>query len=212
MNSDTPDGPPDLHQVDREHIDAYRYSTLPPSLQQVPLDLPEERIRLFLRRTAWADAAVIATELETYDSLAGMTAGADAVVRGRVLDVALGRSFGGASGRGLHYATVTLGVDELPAGELPPGHADRLILEVPLFAGPESLDALRSGLPPDESLFFLRAKDDGSGAYRLVVMSGVIVNRDGVAESASLEDDFLAELDGARFADVLDEVRRAGHP
>ena len=208
MNADTPDGPPDLHQVDREHIDLYRYSTLPPALQPVPLDIPEERIRLFLRRTTWADAFVVATELEHYGSLADMAAAADAVVRGRVLDVAPGRSFGGASGRGLHYAAVTLGVDEVAAGELPATDLGRLTLEVPLFAGPDSLDGLRSGLPPNESLFFLRAKRDGSGTYRLVTMSGVVVNRDGLAESASLEDDFLAALDGTPFAGVLAEVRR----
>ena len=207
MNSDTPNGPAVLHQIDRDHIDAYRYSMLPPSRNQRPVDTPSERDRRRLL-SAWADTLVEATELERYASLDEMTHAADAVVRGRVVDVRAGRSFGGA-GHALHYASVTVAVDAQVAGALPQRHAGALTLEVPLFGGPETLDALRSSLPREESLFFLRNKGGADADfYRLVVMRGVIVNRDGVAEITP-GDDPLDALAGTRFDAVVDLVRQA---
>ena len=96
-----------------------------------------------------------------------------------------GRSVG-ATGRTLTYAAVTLAIDELTTGALPARHARSLTLEVPLFAGPETLDALSASLPRGETLFFLRNKGgDEAEFYRLAVMEAVIVNRDGAAETVS---------------------------
>jgi hypothetical protein len=210
MNADTPDGPTDLHQVDHDHINLYNYSRLPFRANQVPLDLPGRRNVLLLGRTGWADTLVQATELERYDSLAAMTRGADAVVVGRIVDIAAGRSFGGATGHPLHYAAVTVAVEEVAAGALPGRHGATFTLEVPLFAGAESLDALRASLPPDESLFFVRNKGGAdSDFYRLVIQRAAIVNRDGAAEVAPGDDDFLDALGGASFEEVLEAVRRA---
>lgn len=208
MNADTPDGPTDLHQIDRDHIDRYRFTTHPPSRNQRPFDrAPEPRDGV--RLSAWAElAAVPLTELEQYGSLEEMTVASDAVVRGRVTDVVAGRSFGGATGRPLHYAAVTVAVDEAAAGTLPARHRAAITLEVPLYGGLETLEPLAASLPREESLFFLRAKGRADGdAYRLVVMQGVIVNRAGRAESVP-GDAAIAVPGGGTFAEVLDLVRR----
>ena len=208
MNSDTPDGPPNLHQVDHDHINAYRYSMHPPTRHQLPMDVAPDRERL--RVSAWADTLVDALELEQYATLGEMTNGSDAVVVGRVAGVVPGRSFG-ASGSALHYAAVTIAVDEVVSGALPDRHAASLILEVPLYGGPESIEALRSSLLPDESLLFLRSKGAADGdLYRLVVMRGVVVNRDGSAEVLPGDDDFLSALDGTPFDTLVAEVRVTG--
>lgn len=206
MNNNTPDGPPNLHQVDLEHIDLYRYSSLPPAQNQRPMDVRTDGDRRLLA-TGWEGVAIDALELEHYDSLPAMAAGSDAVAVGRIVDVVEGRSVGGA-GRPLHYAAVTVDVEELVSGSLPSSHARRLTLEVPLFGGIEMLDALRSSLPRDESLFFLRNKGGAERSfYRLVVMDGVIVNRDGIAELPAGAEGFKAPLAGARFDELVDEIR-----
>lgn len=208
MNANTPDGPPNLHQVDVDHIDRYRYSMLPSSRNVRPMDVRTDGDRRLLV-TGWKDVGIDALQLEHYDSLPAMAAGADAVVLGRIVDVTAGRSMGGATGHQLHYAAVDVQVDELVAGSLPANHARRLTLEVPLFGGLEMLDAVRSSLPREESLFFLRNKGGPERAfYRLVVMDGVIVNRGGVAEVTADGDGFMAVLAGARFDDVVDGIRR----
>ena len=209
MNANTPDGPTTLHQIDIDHINAYRYSMLPPSQQQRPMDRPSDRDRRLLV-TSWADVTVDAVELEHYDSLATLSAGVDAAVVGRILGVAAGRSFGAASsGHALHYAAVTIEVDEVATGSLPERHAARLTLEVPLFGGPETLQAVSASLPREPSLFFLRNKGGAEeDFYRLAIMRGVVVDRDGAAEVPP-GDDFMTELDGLAFTDVVDKVRRS---
>ena len=207
MNANTFDGPTGLDQVDRDHIDAYNYTMHPPSRRQLPMDgVP---LRTQPRFSAWADTVVEATELEHYATLPEMTRGSDAVVLGRVVGVAPGRSFG-ASDHALHYAAVTVAVDEAVAGTLPSGHAAQVTLEVPLFGGPDLIDGLRSSLPVGDSLFFLRNKGGAdTDFYRLVVMRGVIVNRDGAAEVLPGDEDFLSGLDGTPFDTLVAQVRAA---
>jgi hypothetical protein len=207
MNANTPDGPTTLHQVDWDHIDAYHYTVLPPSRRQRPMD--DAGGGSPIRLSAWADTFVEAIELDHYATLSEMTRGSDAVVRGRVVGVAPGRSFGGA-GHALHYAAVTIAVDEAVAGTLPPRHATQLTLEVPLFGGADMIDPLRASLPVEESLFFLRNKGAAEADYyRLVVMRGVIVNRDGKAEVLPGDDDFITGLDSSPFVTLVAEVREA---
>ena len=162
------------------------------------------------RPSAWADTFVEALELDHYATLSEMTRGSDAVVRGRVVGVAPGRSFGEA-GHALHYAAVTIAVDEAVAGTLPPRHATQLTLEVPLYGGADMIDPLRASLPVEESLFFLRNKGAAEADfYRLVVMRGVIVNRDGTAEvMPGDDDDFLTALDRSPFDTLVAQVREA---
>ena len=208
MTANTADGAAGFDQVDRDHIDAYHYSMHPPARRQLPLDVLPDRDRL--RISAWEQTVVEATELEDYGTLVDMTRGSDAVVVGHVAGVAPGRWFGGSPGNALHYAAVTIAVDEAVAGALPDRHHARVTLEVPLFGGPETIDALRSSLPTGESLFFLRNKGGADvDFYRLVVMRGVIVNADGAAEVLQGEGDFLDALDGAPFDALLAQVRTA---
>lgn len=161
------------------------------------------------RLSAWADTFVEAIELDHYATLSEMTRDSDAVVRGRVVGVAPGRSFG-AAGHALHYAAVTIAVDAAVAGTLPPQHATQLTLEVPLYGGADLIDPLRASLPVEDSLFFLRNKGAAEADYyRLVVMRGVIVNRDGTAEVMPGDDDFLSGLDGSPFDTLVGQVRAA---
>jgi hypothetical protein len=207
MNANTPDGPQNLHQVDWDHIDAYRYTMHPPSRRQVPKDALAGDTAP--RPSAWADTFVEALELDHFATLSEMTRGSDAVVRGRVVGVTPGRSFGEA-GHALHYAAVTIAVDEAVAGTLPPRHATQLTLEVPLYGGADMIDPLRASLPVEESLFFLRNKGAAEADYyRLVVMRGVIVNRDGRAEVLPGDEDFLGTLDGTDFDGLVAQVREA---
>ena len=208
MNSDTPDGPPNLHQVDHEHINAYLYSMHSPSRNQRPMDIPTDRERLLL--TSWSDTVAEAIELDQYASLAELTRGSDAVVRGRVLDVGAGRVFGDPEHSALHYAAVTVAVAEVAAGALPAGHAATFTLEVPLYGGPETLEGVRASLPREESLFFLRNKGgDEADFYRLVVMRGVVVNRNGAAE-VTPGDAVLDGVAGTSFDALVAQVRATG--
>ena len=115
MNANTPDGPPNLHQVDLDHINLYRYSSLPPARNQRPMDVRTDGDRRLLV-TGWEEVAIDALQLESYDSLSAMAAGSDAVVVGRIVDVVEGRAVAGATGHPLHYAAAIVHVEELVAG------------------------------------------------------------------------------------------------
>ena len=82
---------------------------------------------------------------------------------------------------------------------------------MPLYGGADLIDPLRASLPVEESLFFLRNKGAAEiDYYRLVVMRGVIVNRDGTAEVLpGDEEDFLGTLDGTDFDGLVAQVRAA---
>src|SRR5688500_14405525 len=58
--------------------------------------------------SVWDGVAVDVIELESHTSLPEIARSADAVVRGRVVDVAPGRVFGDSAGGQLHYAAATL--------------------------------------------------------------------------------------------------------
>lgn len=212
MNANTPDGPTGLDLIDHDHIDRYRYTTHPPPRHQVPIDrLEDQPIRRGIRFSAWAElAAMPMVEIESFDSLRSMAVAADAVVLGRIVAVEPGPSFGGATGHPLHYAAATVEVDEPLAGSV----GRTLVLEIPLYGGPATLDALSAALPREGSLFFLRAKAPsatGQVVYRLVTARGVVVDRDGVAEVIPGEvADALAALDGEPFADVVRAARSVG--
>lgn len=174
--------------------------------------------------SVWSGTVVDGTELESYASLSEMTRSADAVVRGRVIALAPGRTFGDPSSAVLHYAAATVRVDELLAGDLPAQDEARLTLEIPLFGGAEEIGPMRSALPWSESVFFLRNKGESARVaglslatqqeearfYRLVVLRGVIANEGGSAAVAADAAGFLAELHGVAFAEVVDGVRKVG--
>jgi len=183
MNANTPNGPTTLHQIDIDHINAYEYRT------QVP---PQWRpyVLISLGLSPFVDPS----EVEAAGSLEEMSASADAVVLGRITDVAQGRTFGTA--RPLHYGAATIEVSSVIAGRAPL----TLTLEVPLFDGPEGMSQLErtEGL---EAIFFLRAKSD-PGYFRLTHFGAVVADDGGMALTTD-GPQAIQSLAGLAFDDVL---------
>jgi hypothetical protein len=218
MNADTPNGPVELHQIDRDHINAYHYVAPPPSrrtqLVQAPADPPGPM----------GDGAVTATQVERYGSLAEMTQAADAVVHGVIVGVRPGRTFGDMAGDPVHYASATIRIGAVLSGALPARDAAELTLEVPLFDGADAVDALRTSLVGLEGAFILRNKGASARAagmsaasqradapyYRLVVFGAMVANDGGAARTATDEVSVLAPLDGLGFGAALERIRAAG--
>lgn len=191
MNANTPNGPTTLHQIDVDHIDAYRYTTGP--------TVPMHRFTLL---ALGSGALIGASEVEPEGTLPEMTASADAVVLARVAAVEPGPAFGGRSGHPLHYASVILEVRELIAGVAP----DRLRLEIPLFDGPDSIHAI-AGATGMDALFFLRRKADGD-AYRLTRF-GALVGAEGDVSVTTDGPEAIQALGGLPFAEAVELVRAA---
>jgi hypothetical protein len=217
MNSDTPDGPTNLHQFDVDHINAYYAAPTPSRLF---------RGAHFASRGSGSPLAmhdgVHAVELERHDSLAALARSADAVVHAEVVQVAAGRVFAPEGGDPLHYAAATLQVRELVAGSSPGRAAGALTLEIPLFGGLASLAELRTSLVGTQGVFFLRDKAESArraglsgaaqsadaGFYRLVNFGAMAVDDDGTARVATDEPGPLHGLDGRPFTTVLAAIRR----
>ena len=221
MNANTPDGPVDLHEIDRQHIDEYEYEPVRAPRGFGRMDGP---ICCAGAATAmWGGGAIATTELERYDSLGDMVRSADAVVLAEAVAVRPGRVFGDSGARRLHYAAVTLRVDEVIGGALPGEHSTELTLEVPLFDGSMTLDTVKASLLGDRGTFFLRNKGESArGArlpvaqqradaefYRLVVSRAVILDELGQAALPPGDRGFLDEFIGEPFQEVLRLVRDA---
>ena len=190
MNSNTPNGPTTLHQIDIDHIDAYEYRTQAPP-----------QWRPYVLMSLGLSPLVDPSEVEAAGSLEEMAASADAVVVGRIADVAPGRTFGEA--RPLHYGAATIEVSSVLSGRVPGSDAGRLTLEVPLFDGSDGISQLErtEGL---EAVFFLRAKSD-EGFYRLTNFGAVVANENG----RSITTDgpaAIRELAGLGFDDVVARI------
>lgn len=219
MNANTPDGPPNLHQIDIDHINAYPYGSAPPGLFRTLAKEPAAQTA----RSFWSGASIETTQIEDPSSLAELATSADAVVRGRVVGVNPGRVFGEASSA-FHYAAATIRVDGVLAGAVPRQHAEELTLEIPLFDGPGSIAQLQATLPSTESIFFLRSKATSAraaglplelrlaeaGFYRLVVFGAVVESEGGMATVPDADTSFLSALAGRPFNDAVNEVARAG--
>lgn len=209
MNADTPNGPADLHQIDRDHIDAYHYVAPPPS----------RRMRL-AGDGPMGDGAVMATQAERYDSLEEMARGAGAVIHGTVVAVRPGRTFGTE----FQYAEATIQIREVMAGTIPARDAVELTLEIPLFDGADAIVELRHATDGLDGVFFLRNKGDSARAagmcleaqladapyYRLVVFGAMVANDGGAAVAGIDEGRVLDELDGRPFDQAVERIRRAG--
>ena len=193
MNSNTPNGPTTLHQIDRDHINAYAYERW-----------ARPKLPRFMLLSQGTTSGVQASEIEPAGTLSQMTVAADAVVLGRVTAVSPGRSFGGASGHPLHYASVTVLPLTLLAGRAP---MTPITLEVPLFDGPGTIEELESVIGM-EAIFLLRAKTDGP-YWRLTNFGAVLVNEGGVAR-ATAGPPAIEALDGLGFSEAMRRVRAAG--
>lgn len=218
MNANHPDGPTDLHPLDVDHINAYGYRQRQPSRHRPLLDTAEPAPR---RRLMPWSGHLQATEVEAPTSLEQLVTEADAVVRGEIVAIGPGRAFGDpAAGDVLHYAAATLRVDELLAGDVPDEDVGGLILEIPLFDGPESIDALPAW---GEAVFILRNKGTSAAAadlpssvqaeeaayYRLSTFGSIVV-RDGVMARTDPDAPLLAGLDGGPYDHAVEIIRRAG--
>ena len=217
MNADTPNGPPDLHQIDIDHINAYHYVAPPPSRRMKLVSAPENPMGLL------GSGPVGALEGERYASLSALTSASDAVVSGTVVAVEPGRAFGDPGGAPLQYASATIQVGEVLAGGLRPEDAVELTLEIPLFDGTESIGAIESALVGADGAFFLRSKAESAraaglsvaeqaadaGFYRLAVFGAVVGNESGVAGAGADESGVLEQLDGLSFADAAARIRQA---
>jgi hypothetical protein len=222
MNANTPNGPTTLHETDADHINAYPYKVWPKTYRLEIVQAPEADA---LATASTGGASIEASQIETPTSLEALVATADAVVHGRVTDVAEGRRFGSAS-HGLHYAAVTVRVDELLAGGLAPASSRSLLLEIPLFDGPESLAALRASMLDTERLLFLRNKgtsareaglDDAAQAseaayFRLVTFGAEVIEAQGTALVPPDDGDLLSRFAGRPFDGALATVRALASP
>lgn len=206
MNSNTPNGPTTLHQIDVDHINAYPYAFWP-----TPADVTISSAPI---------GSVEATGVDVPASLHALVADSDAVVHGRVLSVEQGRSFGPAS-RPLTYASATVEVLGLVAGTLPAAHRERLVLEVPLFDGADALARVRGGLVGSERILFLRnkgtsARDAGlsraaieadAGYYRLVTFWGELLVDRGTVLAVADDGSVADELDGLALEAAVARIR-----
>lgn len=220
MNSNTPNGPTGLHEIDRDHVNAYAYSV--PRAPHPWIRLIAEKPAVRATASAWASATVDALEVEHFATPDELAAAADAVVRGRIVSIGPGRSFGGASGVPFRYAAATVVVDELLAGALPGAHRSTLTLEIPLFGGETTLARLQQ-LEAVDGIFLLRNKGESARAagmaaldvasesdyYRLVTQDAVIEERAGRATLPAGADGALAAFDGVRFDLVISRLRAA---
>jgi hypothetical protein len=216
MNANTPNGPTGLDSTDVDHINAYptyvRRSDRRIEIGRVPAGGP-------VAGTGTGTLAG-ADQVETAASLPALIATADAVVLGRVLAVDAGRSFGSDSYT-LHYASVTVRVDEIVAGGV--GGSAGLILELPLFGGADQLAGVRAELVGSQRLLFVRnkgtsareaglplAEQRAEAAYhRLVTFGSEIVEEHGVAVVPPDDGAALDGLAGRPFGEVLEVVRAA---
>jgi len=216
MNANTPDGPTTLHQFDIDHINAYAYRQGPSRRYQILESPATPEMRRALR--PWA-GTLEATEVEQAASLEDLVRSADAVVRGEITAVALGRSFG-EPGKELHYASATVRVDGVVAGSLPSRDARELTLEIPLFDGPASIAQLPTW---GEAVFLLRNKAtsareadlpadrqaEESRFYRLLSFTSLVVE-DGGRALTDPDAPLLSGLAGRPFDEVVERLRAIG--
>jgi hypothetical protein len=215
MNSNTPDGPTELHAFDVDHINDYDYRQSPPARHR-PLDDASPRPRA---RPAAGAGVLESTQVERLPADLGQLLDlADVVVRGEVVAVGPGRSFGPDASR-LHYAAATVRVDEVIAGRVPAPDGSSLTVEIPLFDGQASIGDLPAW---GEAVFVLRNKAtsaataglpadrvaDESAFHRLLTFTTIVVN-DGGRAVTSEDAGPLAGLRGLAWDAALERLRAA---
>ena len=218
MNSNTPNGPTGLHEIDRDHINAYPYAIPRPRHPWIRFIAGGPSTGA-TAASPWTAATAEALEVEAFRSVEAMTTASDAVVRGRITSVGPGRTFGGRTGVPFRYAAATIAVEELLAGALPEEHRSLLTLEIPLFGGASTLSALQQ-LGAIDSIFFLRNKGESARTagllaesiaadapyYRLLTQDAVIEFPARRATLPAGSDGPLAKLAGLPVGDVLSRL------
>jgi hypothetical protein len=204
MNANTPNGPTGLHQYDIDHINAYHYRRDPwPERRMlgVPTDVPPGR-----RILPWT-GQLDALEIEAPASLEELIGSSDAVVRGHVVSIVPGRSFDG-----LAYATATVAVDQLIAGDAGP----TIALEIPLFDGSASIERLPRW---NDAVLFVRNKGESARRaglspekqreeadfYRLMTFSSIVVN-DHRSALVDADEPLLAPFSAGPFDEAVAQL------
>lgn len=169
----------------------------------------------------WGLIAYQFMEAESFDSLDGMRAGADAVVLGRIISLTPGRVWGNPPSDAAWYATAIVQVDQVFAGRLvQPGPTIQLEL---FMAEPQVFDSLAATIPfGEEAVYFLRNKGaeaaflgrsmesqvTESQYYRLVTSKALIRHQGTVALAAvAAAEPFLRNVDGVPWDGVLEALR-----
>lgn len=216
MNANTPNGPTSLHQTDIDHLNRYRFPTIPTPAGVRVVRAPAPRAAFL----GMPDGPLHALETAEATSLAELIAVSDAVVHGRITALEPGRVFGPPN-RPLHYAAARVEVMDLLAGGLPVHHRATLTLEIPLFDGPGAIDRLRAAAIGSERILFLRNKGASAAAagmslrdqaidapfYRLTSLAAEVVDADGSAAVPEDERGLLAPLATGTFRAAISVVR-----
>jgi len=165
----------------------------------------------------WRMLSVSGIEAEWYNDVADMAHASDLVVLGRIQEVNPGRVFGSDVENQAHTAILVLGVTRVLSGDAPTGD---LLLEI-LVPDPSQFATLRTEMPTEETLFFLRNKgqeaqslgfakdawEAESKYFRLVFSEGFFRNISGrVAARPGAETAMARGIDGTEFGTLLDDV------
>lgn len=166
----------------------------------------------------WSLSHVRAMSAESYGSLAELALASDAVVTGRIREVAPGREWRANEDEWLdpeladpvmaRFATVIIEIEEIigtPNVDLSSG-----AVELEIFLPQDGLlPDLRATAPRERAVFFLRSKADGPQFFRLVNDNqGLVRDFNGASHVVgATEGSFLAEIDGLPFEQLLLQLR-----
>lgn len=162
----------------------------------------------------WSLSHVRAMAAESYGSLAEMAVASDAVVVGRIREIAPGREWGANENEWLdpdladptmaRFATALIEVEQVVGTPSVDLSAGTLALEV--FLPRETLlEDLQATTPRERAIFFLRSKADAPAFFRLVNDNqGLVREFDGTSHVVGATDgSFLSEIDGLPFEQVI---------
>lgn len=156
---------------------------------------------------------------ESFTDLGVMAKSADAVVVGRIVEIAKGREwvanpnevddpvFGESALA--RFATATILIEEV-IGKTTYPVRDRIALEI-FLPQDKLVPHLEDTLPLERSVFFLRNKgpEDSTDYYRLVNdEQGLVREFGGVSHTFGVENPMLARIEGGPFSELLAELRK----
>ena len=174
----------------------------------------------------WQNVAPPGANAESFDSIVEMATEADAVVVGRAVEIRPGRDLVAEEETGIvaPYATLTIAIDQVVAGDVVESAPGQLNLEL-FLNEPTNYSLFAAGLPDEQVLLFLRSKGkeaeasgddpDGPGAgydyYRIVSRQGFFRNVEGTVEPPrEALSVWVDELAGGPFDELVAAVAAAG--
>lgn len=166
----------------------------------------------------WSLTHVRAMATESYDSLAAMALSSEAVIVGRIGEIAPGREWRANEAEWLdpdladplmaRFATVTIEIEQVIGTVSADASAGTVELEI-FLPRDGLLQELRATAPRERAVFFLRTKADAPDHFRLVNDNqGLIREFDGKSHVVgATEGSFLAEIDGLPFEQLVAQIR-----